>query len=475
MDAKSLSLLSCLAVVVCLFVQRRVIFSWSIIGVFFITNLVIIVSGSLLLPFILPMAQYQFSVYDWSLITDEDLQWTIILNAGGVVLVLLFYQLSHFISKRGTFVNRAPNLLLSIPSTRVGFAPGRLFLFIWATLIFLAVFYLFNFSIILHGILDGILAGNNSQVIAGRYGVMENYIFILVIYNVVPFLAVALWLLYRVRRSNILRFCTISFNIIAIISLILLFQKRPLLLFLLCLCIASFATNQLKTQKTLYRVNRSFSMKRSNRSSFKKLFIYGVILFAILMGLYYAQTSVGRDNESLYETVTILSTIAAWNIIGGLSLPSVMYVHYFPTIEPYYGLSNIKLLSNLLGFELYLNANRVYQYFALGKEEGALALSALMDFYGSFGLIGWFLGAALIGILLNRLDDYLARMQPNGSKILLTIFMFVFAYYLSHASLANSLLGYGGGIFVLLWVALKMNFRVVKQPVRHASSVRSTA
>src|SRR5262249_20186469 len=216
-----------------------------------------------------------------------------------------------------------------------------------------------------------------------------------------------------------------------------------------------------KMQRTSHRVNRSLSMKRNNRSSSRKLLIYGVILFAILLGLFYAQTSIGRDNESLYETVTILSTIAAWNIIGGLSLPSVMYVHYFPTIEPYYGLSNIKLLSSLLGFELYPNANRVYQYFALGKEEGALALSALMDFYGAFGLIGWFLGAALIGILLNRLDGYLARMQPNGAKILLTIFMFVFVFYLSHASLANALLGYGGGIFVLLWIALKMDFRVV--------------
>jgi oligosaccharide repeat unit polymerase len=356
--------------------------------------------------------------------------------------------------------------LLSIPSTRLGFTPGRLFLFIWATLLFLAVFYTFNFSIILHGILDGILAGNNEQVIAGRYGVMENYLFILVVYNVVPFLAVALWLLYRIRRSNILRLCTISFNIVTVVSLILLFQKRPLLLFLLCLCIASLWTNQLKIQRTSCRVNSSLVMRRNKRIFSKKLLIYGVVLFAILMGLFYAQTSIGRDNESLYETATILSTIAAWNIIGGISLPSVMYVHYFPTIEPYYGLSNVKLLSSLLGFELYPNSNRVYQYFALGKEEGSVALSALMDFYGAFGLIGWFLGAALIGILLHRLDDSLVRMQPNVAKILLTIFMFVFAFYLSHASLANSLLGYGGGIFVFLWIALKVDFRVVEESMR---------
>jgi hypothetical protein len=152
-----------------------------------------------------------------------------------------------------------------------------------------------------------------------------------------------------------------------------------------------------------------------------------------------------------------------------------MHVHYFPTIEPYYGLSNLKLLSSLLGSDLYHNTERVYQYFALDRGDGALALSAVMDFYGSFGLIGWFLGAALIGILLNSLDISLARLQPNVAKILLTIFMFVFAFYLAHASLANALLGYGGGIFVLLWIALKMDFRVVKQPVRHTSSVRSTA
>jgi hypothetical protein len=209
MDANSLSLLSCFAVVACLFVQRRVIFSWSTIGVFCTTNLVIIVSGSLLLPFVLPMAQARFSVYDWSLITDEDLKWVIVLNVGGVGLTLLFYQLAHYVRTGGTLVRRAPNLLLSIHSTRLGFAPGRLFLFIWVTLLFVGAFYLFNFSILLHGILDGMLGGNYQLVLDARYAIMENYVFILVVYNVVPFLAVALWLLYRIRGSNTLRFCTI--------------------------------------------------------------------------------------------------------------------------------------------------------------------------------------------------------------------------------------------------------------------------
>src|SRR5262245_42696178 len=138
MDTKSLSLLGFLTVVTCLFVQRRVIFSWSTIGVFFITNLIIVVSGSLLLPFVRPMAEYQFSTYDWSQITDEDVKWAIILNVGGAGLILLFYQLSQYVRTGGTLVRRAPNLLLSTPSTRLGFAPSRLFFFIWATLLFVA-------------------------------------------------------------------------------------------------------------------------------------------------------------------------------------------------------------------------------------------------------------------------------------------------------------------------------------------------
>jgi len=196
------------------------------------------------------MELLRLSNYNWSLIADEDLKWTIILNVGGAGLVLLFYQLSHYIRTGGTFIRRAPNMLMSIPSTSLGFAPGRLLLFIGATSIFLGVFYLFNFSIIVHGILDGLLEGNNERVIAGRYGVMENYAFILIVYNVVPFLAVALWLFYRVKRNNILRFCAIIFNIFTTISLILLFQKRPLLLFLICLCIASSWTSKIKVKST---------------------------------------------------------------------------------------------------------------------------------------------------------------------------------------------------------------------------------
>jgi hypothetical protein len=257
-----------------------------------------------------------------------------------------------------------------------------------------------------------------------------------------------------------------------IISLLFLFQKRPLLLFLLWLCMASLCTNQIKIRRTSQRVNSSLSKGKNSRSSYKKILLYGAILFTILMGLFYTQTSIGRNNESLYETVTLLSTIAAWDIIGAISLPSAMHVHYFPAIEPYYGLSSLKLLSSLLGSELYPNTKMVYQYFALGTEDGALAISALMDFYGSFGLIGWFVGTALIGILLNSLDLSLARLQPNVAKILLTIFMFEFAFYLAHASLANALLGYGGGIFVLLWIALKMDFRVVTQPVRYTGPFR---
>jgi len=472
MDAKSLSLLSCIILTAVLFVQRRVVFSWSTIGVFCTTNIVIIVLGSLSLPFVLPTAQYLFPAFDWSCITDEDLKWTIILNVGGAGLILLFYQLSHYIYTGGTLTKRAPNLLVPISSSRLGFALGRLFLLIWATLLFIIAFYLFNFSIILHGILEGMLGGNNELVITARYAIMENYLFILVIYNVAPFLAVALWLVYSIYRTNILRFCAIAFNIIVIIVLILLFQKRPLILFLLCLCIARISTNKAKLHKKPHMINNCI-YKTNNKSSYKKMLIYGSVLFMTFMGLLYAQTSIGRNDESLYESVTLLVTIAALNIIGSMSVPSVLQVHYFPSIEPYYGFSNIKLLSSLLNSDVYPNTKKVFQYFSVIGADGSIATPVLMDFYGSFGLTGWFLGAALIGILLHRLDGALARMQPNVATILLTIFMFVFAFYLSHASLANSLLGYGGGIFVLLWIALKIDCRIVKQPVRHTGLFRS--
>ena len=88
-----------------------------------------------------------------------------------------------------------------------------------------------------------------------------------------------------------------------------------------------------------------------------------------------------------------------------------------------------------------------------------MASAALVDFYGAFGLIGWAFGAIGFGIALNRVDAAIVRLRPDASRSLLAIFLFVSVYYLSNASVANTLAGYGGVIFALLWLLLRVPSR----------------
>jgi hypothetical protein len=455
-DARVFSVIASLAVVTILFVQRRVIFSWSAIGTFCMTNLFFVFVGVLALPWVRSSVEVWFPGYAWSLVTDKELKQGIVLTAGGGGLVLLFYQLSHLFFTKGRFIRRAPNLLSSVSPITLGFSSRRLLILSLVSLLCVMVFVLSKLSVFLWGFRQGILGGRPDLVIVARRAATSNYLFVLLVYNVIPFFGVALWLLYRIRGGCILRFYAILFNICAATLLLLIFQKRPLMVFLSSLFLANLWVQQIKLRHVIGRWRSGVSTNIINK---KKMLIYGTVLFAILLGLYYAQTQIGRSGEGLFETVSALSRIAILRIVGRLSISPLMYVLYFPSVEPHYGLTNLGLLSKILGFELFLDTRRIFQYFT-GLENGSVAISALIDFYGAFGIIGWLFGTILLGILLDRLDAMLVRLRPNAGNILFIIFMFVFVYYLSQASLARSLLGYGGGIFVLLWIMLKL--RLVK-------------
>jgi hypothetical protein len=55
-------------------------------------------------------------------------------------------------------------------------------------------------------------------------------------------------------------------------------------------------------------------------------------------------------------------------------------------------------------------------------------------------------------------DTFLNTLRKNAGNILIILFSFVSALYLSQASLARTIMGYGGIIFFLLWVFIKFPF-----------------
>src|SRR5437762_5273885 len=115
MDAYTFAFWNAAAVALVLVLQRRLIFSWSAIGVFVLTNLVIIQIGVLGISLFREYAQLQYSTFNLGRLTDEDLKLAIILNVWGAGIVLASYQLTHSALSNGNILRKRPNLLALDP------------------------------------------------------------------------------------------------------------------------------------------------------------------------------------------------------------------------------------------------------------------------------------------------------------------------------------------------------------------------
>jgi len=186
---------------------------------------------------------------------------------------------------------------------------------------------------------------------------------------------------------------------------------------------------------------------------------YAGLAFVVLIGLYFLQSSIGREDIDPLATAGVLVRGTLLTLFGGVSLPTVLYAQYFPSIEPHYGLRTVGVFSAIFNFDLYPSSILVFDHFTRGLVTGSVSVGTLSDFHGAFGITGWLVGAALLGAALNRCDRAVARLSANAGRTLIAIFLFVTVYYLANAPLQNALGGYGGIIFVLLWVGLTARMR----------------
>ena len=178
--------------------------------------------------------------------------------------------------------------------------------------------------------------------------------------------------------------------------------------------------------------------------------------------LYYSATTYKFD--SIFEGVVKLTEVVLTRVFGRLAIPAFCYVHYFPAVEDHYALTNIGMFSKIFGYELYPDSKVLFNHFSRNKKEGSLAINSIIDFYGAFGYYGFFIGNTILGLILSALDAFLNRLEKNNINLIFIIFCFVFAYYLSQASLARSLLGYGFFFFMVAWLFLQKNFRIKLRP-----------
>jgi hypothetical protein len=452
-NAQELSIIATACVLGILIFQRRFVFSWSAIGVFWTTNLIFVFVGVLAIPWLQPLLGHGvfFEDMDFSQITETDIQWSIILTVGGGMAVLFFYRLANVMFTDGKPRPRPPSLLAPVKITAHGFLTSRLLFVSVLALLYAGAIVLLNLPEFISGFRLGFLGGDPEEVIIARRASGSNYLFTLLVYNAIPFLGVALWLRFYREKNRIFKYYAYFYNFCAIVLLTFTFEKRPLLVFIISLILA-----RLLMQGTLNPTPKAqISNKKKRIKLFRKVLLYGGLLYGILMILYFAHLSVGRSDESFGETIIELSTLLIIRVFGRLAIEPAMFVNYFPAVEPFYGFKSMGLISSIFGLAPYSSTGVIFEYYSRVFQEGNVAAAALIDFYGAFGMIGWLFGTVLLGFMLYWLDAFLARREPNVVNAVLKIFSIVFVYYLSQASLNGSLLGYGGGIFLFLWFIIK--------------------
>tara|TARA_R110002049_G_scaffold307520_2_gene508269 strand:- start:27572 stop:28927 length:1356 start_codon:yes stop_codon:yes gene_type:complete len=433
-----------------IFLFKKLIFKWSVFGVFFIATLLFSIVGILGFPFLKSYFFESFWTFKIELISNDLIIKTQILAVSGLLLVLYSYVFAIY-----AFYGKVKCIdLFNIEGEIKNNLSKNNFSFLTIIVFLFLIIYLFiKRDVLIAGIFDGLLGRQPDELLESRRGITSNYLYVIITYNILPFMSiVSLYLL--ISKKTI--YARISFIIIFTTSfflILLLFQKRPLIIFLASLVLSGFVF-----KKNLFLKKGQIKKIVSKKMSRRKYIIYGGFLFMLLLLLYYSATTYQFQN--IFQAVLKLSEVALSRVFGRLTIPSFFYVYYFPQVGNHYGFSNIGLFSKVFGFEHFADTKVLYQYFSRNNKEGSLAINSIMGFYGAFGYYGLVIGNLFLGILISTLDAFLNKLEKNNINLIFIVFCFVFAYYLSQASLPRSLLGYGFLFFVLLWMFLQKDFKI---------------
>lgn len=430
---------------------KNLIFKWNIFGVFFLATILFSTAGVLVFPFFKTYVMKAFVTFKLELISNNDIIKTQVISLSGLLIVLYAYVLglSVFFGKIKCIDHFKFEGIVHNNLSRTNYSFLTL-----SILLFLVIYLFIKRDVLILGIFDGMLGRKPYALIESRRGITSNYLYTIITYNVLPFVTVVSLYLNTHKKKLINRISFIVLFIISFLLILLLFQKRPLIIFLASLFIAGFVFKK----KLPISLQKKSKPKQKEKLSKRKYIFYGIFLFLLLILLYYSATTYKFQN--VFQAIVKLSEVALSRVFGRLSIPSFLYVHYFPEVDPYYNFSNIGLFSNLFLYEHYPDTKVLFQYFSRNKKDGSLAINTIIDFYGAFGYYGLIFGNFLLGWLLCILDIFLNKLEKNNINLIFTVFCFVFAYYLSQASLARALLGYGFLFFFLTWIFLQKNFKI---------------
>lgn len=456
MDPKQLSIFIGIGTLLFVLWQRRRILSLSCTGIFFLSHFVFVLIGLLAIPWLIE--DYLVESYgdvNLSLIDQSDITNTIILIVTGLALVFLgnvFVGMIKFFMTGRPERDRRGKLLWSVEPIdlyiRLDVIRARLKSFFIAALLLTLFLLAADWRAVLEGIRNSYYMFEVEAFYKARAEVgSAGRLYFILVFNALPFLSITYWMFFRIEKGAGNKAWALFMILASAILLLLTFQKRPLLLYLITL----FASEILARMATGYSAR---SIKTTNIFSiigtfWKSISFYLAFVFLIAIGFFYISTNI--------EDFWHIGIVVIDRIVMRLALMPVFYVHYFPNVEPHYGFTNIGIFSSLLGFEKYADTVVTASYFSrvAESEGGSGAIGALVDFYGAWGWPGFILCCFCLGMLLRFLDKWLSLLPPTFLNKSLYLFMLVFVYYLSQASFFRSLSSYGGLTFLALWFLLK--------------------
>ena len=286
-----------------------------------------------------------------------------------------------------------------------------------------------------------------ASALEARYSAVSGYIFTLLIYNFCP--AVVLIILAEKsmkERSWIGRVCVYSLILIVFLALILTFQKRPLIVFLFAMLFV------VKAKEILSGIN--VSAYGAFSGFFRSSLRYFFLLFLILFGLYFFYTGYRFSSDGYWESTVSIVEVVGTRIVGRLSIPAAFYVDYFPSLHDFYGFSNVGLFAKIFEEPLFLDTSVVFSNYSYSGVDGSVAASVFSDAYGQGGPLWVPIVGCLVGCILFMLRQGLERSPTGPAKLLFMTFGIMYFYYLSQSSLFRASLGYGGIIWLLMWLVV---------------------
>jgi len=411
----------------------------EIIGTaFIIFQFVFVGVGLVFWPFISKSVAESFSTYDIAAISNATFMRANLIHLTGILTAYSSYQ----VLKRATPFALTKNRFryYEFPQLKVIFITALLSLF--CIYFVMSKLYLLQIVLSTSDVESLISLGEARKKATNSYGIN------LIVYNLFPAATYACALGYLEFKNRLWRFIAIVSVVLALLSLLLMFQKRPVIIYILGMCF-------------IFKFHQLFSMGKVSALNLYKI-IYNLrfvmlFLFVLLVAFYYFYTAHRFENNVLVS-IGLNAEAAFTRIFGRLSIPALMYTHYFPAVGEHYSFNNVGLFSTVGQFSLYKDVELVANHFSLVGDQGTLAASTFFDFYGGFGFSGVILGGLFVGVLLFFAYTLMCMRQSKVWLVFLASVLIINIYYLSQASLFRAMAGYGGGLYIASWFLFRFRF-----------------